>query len=798
MPDPIGLSSKEALERLKSLGPNEIVPLELSSRLQELKRILLDPMALMLLGLSGLYALLREYRDSLALLIAVLPITAVDVLLEIRAGQALRALRGAFRPVARVYRDGVIREIPTRELVPGDVVVFEEGQALPADGEAIEASALTVNEAALTGESVPVEKNAGDPFYGGTLILQGSGLGRITRTGASTRFGKIAGLVKETEGTETPLQRLVRAGVRRVFAIALALALILFFLEWARKGEWTRSLITALTFAMSAIPEEFPIVFTLYLSLGAWRLSRHGVLVKSLPSVETLGSVDVICTDKTGTLTEGRFQLIELRSLRPEVPGTEIERIALMACAIHPVDAMERAIHDRFHSQVTALLTWNLRYEFPFDRQKKLMSQVWESKSGNRACVAMKGAVEGVIRQCRGSAEEHAIVLALADHLSQQGHRLLGLASREGGFTGIRDEDESGLTFLGILIFDDPIRESVSGAIEECRKAGILIKIVTGDHPSTARAVAEKLKIGHSGEDVFTGEDLLRMDGAKRIQAYRDGVIFARVLPEQKHEMVRVLKEQGRVVAMTGDGINDAPALKLADIGISMGVDATDAARSSAHMVLLKNDFGGIVHAVFEGRRIFSNLKRSFSYLISFHFPVIFLALVPALLGWGDLLLPIHIILLELVVHPVSAFTFENLAPLSMAEKEARPGVRMVLFASLSGILLSVASLAAFRMHQGSGIEAARTIALATVWFGNVFFVLVESWPSPGVRFYLTSGILTVLAFLLFRIPALAGFFHLAPASGGVLLAALVLGAASSLPSWVLRHGSGRARGLRS
>ena len=590
----------------------------------------------------------------------------------------------------------------------------------------------------------------------------------------------------ENPAAARPLQRKVQRMVRSILLGAIVLVLVLFLIERARGSDLASSLIVAMTFGMSAVPEEFPLVFTLYLSLGAWRLSRHGVLVKSLPSVEALGSVDIICTDKTGTLTEGRFQL---ESLTPVQRHSEalLWRCALMSCEKTIVDSMEAAIVEKGLPFLGQLHGWDLIWDHPFDNTTKHMSHVWKNSEGN-FITAMKGAVEGVLDHCSIDLNEKRRILGMTESLASQGKRLLGLAYRSGLCNGVRGTDEAGLEFLGILVFSDPVRESAKHAVSECQRAGIEIKMLTGDHPHTAHAIADQLGIVHEHHRLFTGPQLTAMTRDARWLAYQKGAIFSRVAPDQKHEMVQALQALGKVVAMTGDGVNDAPALKLADIGISMGANASDVARSTASMVLMKNDFKGIVEAVFEGRRIFTNLKRSFSYLISFHIPVILLALLPPLFGWGELLLPVHIVLLELIVHPVSAYAFENLSMHQAPGGKHLLSRRQLLEASLSGILVSAGGLAAFKLSiKTLGLASARSFALACILFGVMGFVIVESWPSLSKRLIWIHGSLLALTLALCRVPWLAKTFHTARVPTEDLTIAAVVGLGATLPSLFLR-----------
>lgn len=797
MKELLGLSSEEAQHRFREYGPNEIVPSRVESRLAEIKKVLLDPMGLMLLALAAVYALLGNSSDAIVLLIAYVPVTAVDVFLELRAQKALQSLKSNLARSAKIIRDGNIQDIPIRLIVPGDVIVFEEGQSFPADGKILEAEQILVNEASLTGESIPIDKNKSDQFAAGTMLIQGRGLGFVEATGKQTQFGKIALLLEKTLADSTPLQKKVQTLVRKLLIVAFVLACGLFALDYYRHQSFGHSLIIALTFGMSAVPEEFPLVFTLYLSIGAWRLSRHGVLVKSLPSVEALGSVDLICTDKTGTLTEGRFDLEKIEPLHPAFSSETLWMMALMACEEKAVDSMEIAIMEKGKDSLDALNHWKLKWDYAFEPRGKHMSHVWEFNHSERAVIAMKGSVEGVLEHCSITEKDRLKIQSWVDQYAGQGKRLLALAYREGPMTGDRLRDESNLQFLGLMVFHDPVRPSAVEAIQKCQQAGIQIKMLTGDHPLTAHAVADQTGISHNHDDFFTGHDLAAMAKEERWKSYQRGTIFSRVLPEQKHEMIQAFKAQGRIVAMTGDGVNDAPALKLADIGISMGANATDVARSTAQMILMKNDFKGIVEAVFEGRRIFANLRRSFSYLVSFHLPVILLTLVPPLFGWGEILLPIHIVLLEMIVHPISAFSFENLpSETSLTNEKTLLPTRRFLESLLSGALLSFVSLYLFRRYELTFTnDTARAIALSTVLLGNLFFVIVETWPHKTPRVLITLVSLLGLSLFISEFEPASNFLHLGELTTSQFLEALFVSLLASVPSFLLRRSQSMVHG---
>jgi len=757
-----GLENQEARERLIRNGPNEIFPSQFHTKLEEIKKILFDPMGVMLLVLALLHALVGNERDALILLLAFIPVVMIDVFLQIRVQRVLKAMRSALKPIAKVIREGIVIDIPAREVVEGDLLVFEEGQTLSADGEIVEASNLSINESALTGESVPIEKNVGQFFFAGTSITNGRGLGQVGTTGVKTQFGRIARLLNETEVTQSPLQRKVNKIIQKILWVAIALAVLLFAIKLWRGSSLYESLIVAFTFGMSAIPEEFPLVFTIYLSFGAWRLSKHGVLIRSLPSVESLGGVNVICTDKTGTLTEGQFQLEQFFSFSPNISESKIWQLAMFSCEVNPVDSMEVEISKRAKRYAPQMKGWHLKFDHLFENIGKHMSHVWQNEETGSSILVMKGAVEGILDHCLLGEGEKKFISEKADAFASKGYRILGMAYREGKFSGQREMDEKGLKFLGLFLFTDPVRPSAKEAIEICQREGIEIKMLTGDHPLTAHAVAEKTGIVHEHEFLFTGQCLSLMSLEEKEQAYQRGAIFSRVRPEQKYEMVEALKKMGKVVAMTGDGINDAPALKLADVGISMGLDATDVARSTAQIILVKNDFRGLVEAVFEGRRIFSNLRKSFSYLVAFHVPVVLLALIPPLFNWGDLLLPIHIIFLELLVHPISAFVFESLPlPPGRVEKSLLPFNRLIS-ALFSGSVLSVLALIIFwKLHSIKGEDVARTYALAAVYLGNMYFVLQSCDFKLSRRLLMTEALLIFFALFVVFVPLASNILYL-------------------------------------
>lgn len=804
-----GLSRVEARRRLIAFGPNRWVTSDRFARIREILRLIADPMAVMLVVAAAIYFLLGETRDAAVLAVALIPVLGVDVVLEARSRAALDRLARAAEPVANVARDGHVLSVPIEDVVPGDMLVLSEGHVAAADGVIQWAANLTIDESSLTGESEPQPKrtwtsDTGEPpadarFFAGSIVLSGHGFGRVTTTGARTQYGGIAAMVAQTAPSPSPLQRHAAVLVRRLGIVAMIVAAGLFALSLARGQPWTRALLGAVSLAMAAIPEEFPIVLTLFLSVGAWRLAAHGMLVRRLASVETLGSTTVICTDKTGTLTRGDFQLVQHKLLIPSLSEADFLEIAVLACEHLPADAMERAIGVYAEARGLSLgaiaARWVLVRDYDFDPIGKHMSHVWRSlDADDRFVVAAKGAVEGVLSHCRLDPDSRRSALDANEQFARQGLRVLAVAMKRADRVGAgRDDDERDLTLCGLLGFQDPVRPEVPGAVDECQRAGIHIKMITGDHALTAHAVAEAAGVLHDDDLIVTGDELtaLRDDGrAARIDR---AAIFARISPEQKFLIVDGLKQAGEIVAMTGDGVNDAPALRRADIGIVMGLRGTDVARATADLVLLDDNFASIVSAVREGRHILQNIQRAFLYLIAFHIPIVALAVAAPLIGIPLLLLPIHLVWLELIVHPVSAVVFQSeKASASLMNRPPRDPAAPLLPRSvvrrsvLSGGLLAAASLAAFwGQWQAVGELQARAFALVVLIAGYQVLIFAErlALPESGIeripRTLVFWGVwcataLSMVAIL--HVPALASLFKVSPLGSAQASIAVTVG----------------------
>ena len=677
-----GLAAAEAAARLERHGPNRLPEGRPRTPWRMLLDQFMDFMILVLIAAAVVSGIVGEATDTIAIVVIVLLNAVIGFAQEWRAERAMAALRSMAAPTARVRRDGGVRDLPASELVPGDIVLLEAGNVVPADLRLFEAAQLRVAEAALTGESQPVDKHTGaleeeclplgdrgNMAWKGTLVANGRGSGAVVATGLQTELGRIARLLEEAEEVKTPLQkRLARFGARLAWAV-LAICAIVFAAGLARGEPPLLMFLTAVSLAVAAIPEALPAVVAISLALGAARMVKQNALIRRLPAVETLGSITYICSDKTGTLTQNRMRAEALLAQGEEgedEPWPSLLRALALANDAAPnaagvlvgdpteVALLEAAI-ERKQDKAVLESQFPRHAEFPFDSERKRMATVHADGAAFLACV--KGAPEAVLERCpwqltaRGPVPLDAEdMLAHAERMAARGLRVLAFAERRLDALPADIEDaESDLTFLGLVGLMDPPREEAAAAVAECRTAGIVPVMITGDHPATARAIAERLGILDDGGRVVSGVELAALSDADFAERVRDFRVYARVDPEQKIRIVRALQTAGEFTAMTGDGVNDAPALKRADIGVAMGKGGTDVAREAAHMVLLDDNFATIVHAVREGRRIFDNIRKFIKYTMTSNSGEIWTIFLAPFLGLPIPLLPIHILWINLV-----------------------------------------------------------------------------------------------------------------------------------------------------
>lgn len=687
---PIGLTQSEAMIRLARDGANELPRQRRRSLISIVVEVMREPMLLLLLAGGVVYLALGDLTEALVLIVLAGFSIAITIVQETRSERAIEALRDLASPRALVVRDHVRRRIAGRDVVQGDLLVLSEGDRVAADGWVLADKGLRLDESLLTGESMPVSKAVrvgecyGEPsprpggdhlayIFSGTLVVAGSGLCRVAATGTRSEIGRIGQSLSTLE-TESPhLRRQTRKLVLAFAIIGSIVSGLAVLLYGLLRGGWLEAALTGIALGMSMLPEEFPVVLAVFMAMGAMRMSRVRVLARRAAAIETLGSATVLCTDKTGTLTENRMTVVQLKlpdgrvlEHDGEAPLPDefwqLAELGILASAPQPFDPMEVAFHDLSRVGDTGMprrADWNLRHHYPLDPALLAVSQIWRTAPGDdEHVIASKGAPETIAELCGMDPAQRAAVAAAVDAMAACGLRVLGVAeARWRGTHFPATQRGFDFTYRGLVGLQDPLRASVPEAVRQCHAAGIRVVMITGDYPETARAIAQEA--GIPSGTLMTGDQLAQIDDAELACRVCDITIFARIMPEQKLRIVQALKVGGQIVGMTGDGVNDAPSLKAADIGIAMGGRGTDVAREAASIVLLDDDFGSIVTAIRVGRRIYDNLRKAMGFIVAVHLPIAGLAMMPLLFGLPILLAPLHIALLEMIIDPVCSLVFE-------------------------------------------------------------------------------------------------------------------------------------------
>jgi Ca2+-transporting ATPase len=790
-----GLTEAEAARRLLEHGPNLIREARRRGLIEIARGTLRQPMFLLLLAAASLYLAFGGLGEGLFLLAGALVSIGLVVFQEARSERALAALNALAEPIVRVIREGKQRLVPARELVPGDLFVVAEGNRLPADALLIGGDALSVDESALTGEAAAVDKcpgaEAGEDaqLSAGTLIVRGHGVATATLTGAATRFGRIGTALAAISEEPTLLQRNVGRLIARLGVLALIFCLLVTASYGWIRHDWFAGALAGITMAIALLPEEFPMVLAVFMAIGAWRLARQNVLVRHSAVIETLGATTLLCVDKTGTLTENRMTLVaawrdgQLHELGKGTPPAGIKTMlatARLASALHSHDPMDAAVH----AVTPALPEATPIRSYPVQPSRLAFVQVWNA--GRQTIYAAKGAPEAIFAMCRldgprADAAEEAVTM-----LANRGQRLLAVAEARLPADSGADPAELPFSFLGLLTFEDPVRGDVRGALAEARRAGIQVAMVTGDYPATALAIARDAGI-ETEAGVVTGADIER-----GVPFPAETRVFARVMPEQKLALVERFKAAGHVVAMTGDGINDAPALAAAHIGVAMGRRGTDVAREAADLILLDDRFASIIGGIRLGRRIFANLRRAMTFIVAIHVPIAGLALLPILLGLPPILYPMHVVLLELLVDPLCSLAFEG-EP-GDAEAMARPprpaaellfGPGQMLSAAIQGVALLAAVFGLYLWMIGAGLseDVARTAAFCALVLGNLGLALADASGGSArlldrrrTAFWIIGALALFVLALCLLIPPLRAILRFEIPAPWFLAAALAIG----------------------
>lgn len=814
-----GLTTAVARTRLAEVGRNEVPSHDRRTGLQLIGEVLREPMLILLLVATGLYVAFGDRAEAAALGVSVLAIIAITFIQEHRTERALDALRELASPHARVLRDGAWQDIDVREVVPGDIAHVGEGDRAPADALLRNGTPLTVDESLLTGESVPVVRTPdtsmaalgqpGEPgasLFAGTLVTSGNAIAEVVRTGVGTEVGRIGSALGEIELARAPLHREVVHVVRRVAVIALAVCAALVVIHLSVGHGWLEAALAGITLAMSLLPEELPLVLTVFLTLGARRIAKHRVLARRAAAIETLGAVTVLCVDKTGTLTVNRMAIrrivtdasydVDVRATQlPEAVHEAVE-FGLLACPKQATDAMDRAFATL--AEATLATTehvhprWRWIREYPLSPGLLAVTHVWRDDH-ERVIVATKGAPEAIIDLCHLDARDAATWRARAEAMAAEGLRVIGVArGTHSGRPMPTNPHDYTFDLVGMVGLADPLRDDTRDTIATCRQAGVRVIMITGDHPTTAKAIARAA--GLRSDNVLSGAELETLEDERLTDRLADVEVIARAAPAHKLRIIQALRARGEVVGMTGDGVNDAPALKAADVGIAMG-HGTDVAREAAGLVLLDDALDSVVAAIRTGRTIYDNLRNVAAYLFAVHVPIAALALLPPLLGWPLLLAPVHIVLLELVIDPTCSIVFELDPPAADVMRRRPRGRtehlferRRVMFAVVLGVtaLVGPFAIVAYTHLTGATDAAVRTLGFIALIAADLALVVASRARvrhgrerNPALRWLLLT--VAVLVALILAMPWARALFVFAELDLRWIAIATIAGAAPVL-----------------
>lgn len=746
--DYTGLSQTQVKEQLVIHGKNEFKKESRFRLFYCLVSTFKEPMFLLLFGAAGCYFLLGEPKDGIIMLIFVVFVAGINFFQEYRTDKTLEALKKLTSPQVEVVREGRLIQIDSSGLVPGDLMVMNEGERISADGRILECFDLGVDESILTGESEIVWKKISDAneksdshwktnyLYAGTTVIYGTAIIEVTATAFQTEYGKISKSIQEVKSPKTPLEKEIGKLIKYSALIGLSCCLLCIVIDFIIRGHLINAILSGVTLAMSVIPEELPVILTVFMAIGAWKLARINALMRKIPAVETLGAISVLCSDKTGTLTQNQM---DLEYVIPADRKTESEllRVAVLASESAPTDPMEQAVQKKAELQglsVNELLNHSLIHEYPFSSDSRMMGHVWEIDGVINRCI--KGSPESILPLCTLTEAEKSAIIKKQNELMSHGDRVIAVAELNNGTEVAPEITGHQYFFTGLLGFIDPPRPETSDAIATARKAGIRVVMITGDHALTAKSIASRIGID-AGMQVITGIDLDAMSDGELDDKIDHISIFARVMPHHKLRIVSALQRRKNVVAMTGDGVNDAPALKASDIGVAMGKRGTEVAREAADMILLDDNFSTIVHSIEDGRRIYDNIRKAIGYVFVIHIPIALLALFnPIIYGKLLLLLPIHVLLLELVIDPTCSIVFERMQPEpGLMERPPRKYGESLISLNILGkaiiqglvIFFGIFGTIYFFYLQNVPVEIARSFTLLTLILSNFLLVYVNA-----------------------------------------------------------------------
>ncbi|MDL5512392.1 cation-translocating P-type ATPase [Arenibacter sp. M-2] len=810
-----GLTDEEVKNSGKKYGKNSLSYKKENGFFDALKSIAQEPMLILLMVASSIYFITGNNGDGIFMVVAIILVASISLYQDSKSRMALEKLKNLTQPNSQVIRNGLVVEISSDELVVGDSLMVEEGNTIPADGTIVHSNDFSVNESILTGESFSVFKDASkldNKIFGGTTVASGLAIATITDVGNSTKLGKIGKSLESIEEERTPLEQQISNFVKHMSIWGGIIFLLVWGINYLQTREILESLLKALTLAMSVLPEEIPVAFTTFMALGAYRLMKMGIVVKQMKTVETLGSATVICTDKTGTITQNKMKLAKLFTLDTgEIVSAnaplntyqkELVTIAMWASEPIPFDPMEKALHEAYGSiaSVDQRPNYKMIHEYPLSGKPPMMTHLFENSAGNRI-IAAKGAPEALLESSNLTDAQKKQITDVLNNLGQEGYRMLGVGQADlKGFDFPEKQQDFQFEFKGLVAFYDPPKENIRQVLKDFDKAGIQVKLVTGDNPATSMAIAKQIDFpGY--EKSMTGEELMKLQDGELQHKVMETQIFTRMFPEAKLRIVNAIKANKEIVAMTGDGVNDGPALKASHIGIAMGKKGTEIAKQAASLILVDDDLSKMVDAIAMGRKIYGNLKKAIQYIISIHIPIILTVFIPLALGWAypAIFSPSHVILLELIMGPTCSIIYENepMEKNTMIQKP-RPftttffNFKELITSIVQGLVITLGSLSVYQyaVYEGYNESLTRTMVFMVLISSNIFLTLINRsflysiWTTLKYKNNLVPliiGITLILSALLLYMPPFTRFFQFEALSGGQLGISVVVGIVSVL-----------------
>ena len=822
-----GLSDEEVLLSRTKFGSNSIVTQDKNQFLKSLFDMVLEPMFLLLLTATSIYFITGDYGNGIFMILAIVLISTISLYQESKSRTAIKALKKLSQPKSKVIRNSEITEVPSEEIVVGDLIQTEEGTFIPADGIVLQSNDFSVNESILTGESMAVFKNEtaeNNTVFLGTIVTGGLAICEVTAIGNKTQLGKIGKSLEAIVEEKTPLQKQMGNFVKKMSLVGLVIFGFVWAINYYNSNNVLDSLLKALTLAMSIIPEEIPVAFTTFMALGSWRLMKMGIIVKQTKTVETLGSANVICTDKTGTITENKMSLAQWYTLSVDtIKGTSTDEtnnnnnnnnnnendIALLSLAMWasepiPFDAMEIALHEAYAKlKITdERPNFTLIHEYPLDGKPPMMTHIFENQNGTRI-IAAKGAPEALIATSNVSENEKQQILSAMTKMALQGYRVLGVGVAE--FPGTdypKKQQDFSFAFKGLVAFYDPPKANIKAVFETFYKAGIQVKIVTGDNAETTATIAKQVGF-RNADKTLNGDELMAMDDATLRDKVMETSIFTRMFPEAKLKIIKALKDNNQIVAMTGDGVNDGPALKSAHIGIAMGKRGTEIAKEAANLILIDDDFSKMIDAIAMGRKIYNNLKKAIQYIISIHIPIIMIVFIPLALGWiyPNIFSPVHVIFLEIIMGPTCSIIYEN-EPMerNLMLLQPRPftntffKLKEITISIIQGLVITLGLLFVYQYCVATNCSESttRTVVFLTLISSNIFLTLTNrsfyysiftTLKYKNNLVLMIIGITILITASLLFVPLFAAFFEFERVSGFQIGLSILVGFVSVL--WI-------------